>query len=88
MHDDILIKEHDVGKGWKLITSSAWKNSVNASIGGIAMLLSPDTYQAMNSIESISPRILVANFNGNPQTTVISCYSPTNVQEEIEVEKF
>ena len=84
VHEDI----HDVGKGWKLITSSAWKNSINASIGGIAMLLSPDAYKAMNSIESLSPRILVATFNGNPQATVISCCSPTNVQEEIEVEKF
>ena len=82
VHEDILIKEHDVGKGWKLITSSAWKNSINASIGG--MLLSPDAYKAMNSIESLSPRILVATFNGNPQT-VVSCYSPTNVQEEIDL---
>ena len=88
VHEDIPIKEHDVGKGWKLITSSAWKNSVNASIGGTAMLLSPGVYRAMNSIESISPRITVATFNGNPQATVISCYSPTNVQEEMYAEKF
>ena len=25
---------------------------------------------------------MVATFNGNPRTTVISCYRPTNVSEE------
>ena len=45
------IKEHDAGKHWKLITLSAWKNNVNASIGGIAMLLSPHAYKALSSIE-------------------------------------
>ena len=38
-------------------------------------------------MENATPRILLATFKGNPQTTVISCYSPTNEQEEIEVEK-
>ena len=27
VHEDIPIKEHDVCKGWKLITSSAWKTA-------------------------------------------------------------
>ena len=29
-----------------------------------------------------------ATFHGNPNTTIISCYSPTNVSEELEVEQF
>ena len=36
----------------------------------------------------ITPRILIATINGNPKTTVISCYSPTNVSDEVEVERF
>ena len=52
------------------------------------MLLSPGSYEALNSIESISPRLLVATFNGNPKTTITSCYSPTNIHEETDVEKF
>ena len=38
IHEDILIKEKPYGN-WKLITCSAWKNSVNASIGGIGLSL-------------------------------------------------
>ena len=88
IHDDSRIKEHDLGKQWNLITSSAWKNSMNSAIGGIGMLLSPTAYKALNSVEPISERILVATFNGNPQTTVINCYSPTNVEEVSKVEDF
>ena len=33
-------------------------------------------------MEKIQPRIMVATFIGNHSTTVISCYSPTNVCEE------
>ena len=87
-HTDLHLKHHDVGNNWTLITSSAWKNSTNASIGGIGMLLSPMAQKALNNIETISPRILVASFNGNPKTTVICCYSPTNVSEVNEEEEF
>ena len=31
---------------------------------------------------------MVATFNGNPRTTIISCYSPTNVSEETELIAF
>ena len=29
------IKYHDTGNGWTLATVSAWKNSVNATVGGV-----------------------------------------------------
>ena len=87
IHDELVTKEHEYGD-WKLITCSAWKNSMNASTGGIGMLISSHAYNALNSVEKISPRIMIATFNGNPQTTVISCYSPTNVSNEVEVERF
>ena len=32
--------------------------------------------------------MMVATFNGNPRTTIISCYSPTNVSEETELIAF
>ena len=31
---------------------------------------------------------MTATFQGNPQTTIITCYSPTNVSDEIETERF
>ena len=87
-HDDTETKYHKVGQGWVLITASAWKNSINSTIGGVGMLLSPRAFKALNNFEKITKRIIVASFNGNPQTTVISCYSPTNITEEQEITEF
>ena len=33
------IKYHDTGNGWTLATISAWKNAVNATVGGVAILI-------------------------------------------------
>ena len=87
IHEDLTTKEHTFGN-WTLITSSAWKNSTNSAIGGMGMLFSPQTYKALETVEMITPRIMIATINGNPRITVISCYSPTNVSDEIEVERF
>ena len=77
------IKYHDTGNGWTLTTVSAWKNSVNATVGGVGMLIGSRAPKTLNSIERIQPRMMAAKFNGNPRATIISCYSPTNVSEEL-----
>ena len=82
------IKYHDTGNGWMLATVSAWKNSVNATIGGVGMLIGPRALKTLNSIERIQPRMMAATFTGNPRATIISCYSPTNVSEETELVTF
>ena len=87
-HDDLVLKYHEFEKGWTFISASAWKNTINSTIGGIGMLLSPHATKSLNSIEKITSRILVATFNGNPEPTVITCYSPTNITEEQEVIAF
>ena len=46
------------------------------------MLLGQKATSSLLKIESISPRIMIATFNGNTKLTLISCYSPTNVSEE------
>ena len=74
------IKYHDSGKEWAL----AWKNCVNATVGGVGILIGPRALKSLNSIEKIQPRMIVATFNGDPRATIISCYSPTNVSEETE----
>ena len=71
-----------------LVTVSTWKNSVNASVGGVGMLIGPRALKTLNSIERIQPRMMAATFNGNPKATIISCYSPTNVSEETELVTF
>ena len=82
------IKYHETGNGWSLATVSAWKNSVNAAVGGVGLLIGPRALKTLNSIEKIQPRMMVATFNGNPRATIISCYSPTNVSEENEIVTF
>ena len=52
------------------------------------MLFSPETYQKIASVEMITPKIMVSKLDGNPHTTVISCYSTANVIDESEPEKF
>ena len=87
-HDDVATKHHNMGKGWKLVTGSATKNEQNATIGGVGMLLSPNACKSLINIESINERLMIATFNGNPQTTIISCYSPTNVSDVTVAEDF
>ena len=82
------IKYHDTDNGWTLATISAWKNSVNATVGGVRILIGPRALKSLNSIEKIQPRMMGATFNGNPRATIISCYSPINVSEETELVTF
>ena len=76
------IKYHDTGNGCMLATAYAWKNSVNATIGGVGMLIGPRALKSLNSIEKVQPKMMVAIFNVNPRATIISCYSPANISEE------
>ena len=82
---DKEIKYWDTGNGWTFISASAWKNFFDATIGSIGMLIGPWALKALNSIDNIQPTIMVATFNCNHSTTIISCYSPTNVSEETDL---
>ena len=42
------IKCHETGNGWSLVTVSAWKNSVNAAVGGVGLLIGPRTLKTRN----------------------------------------
>ena len=57
-------------------------------IGGVGMLIRQRALKSLNSIEKIQMRMMVAMFNGNPSTTIISCYGPTNVSEETDLIAF
>ena len=68
-----------------MVSATAWKNSGNATIGGVGMLIGPQALKSLNSIKKIQLRMIVATFNGNFSSTTISCYSPTNVSEETDL---
>ena len=52
------IKYHDTGNGWTLATASAWKNSVNATMRGVGMLIGPRALKSLNSVEKIQLRMI------------------------------
>ena len=70
------------------IISSAWRNEAQASQGGVGVLIGAKGRKALLDAKRISPRILRVEFDGNPKTTVIVIYSPTNCADENDVEKF
>ena len=76
------MKYHDTDNGWQFVSAFAWNNSVNTVIGGIGMLIGPRALKLLYRIPKIQPRMMVATFNDNPSTTLISCYDPTNVGDE------
>lgn len=86
-HPDSNLK-YTALEDYQLITSSATKNSQGSTIGGVGILLSPRASDNLLSVEKISNRIIIAEFNSNPTTTLIACYSPTNVSEESDVDTF
>ena len=87
-HDDVELKFHYPGENWTLITSSATNNLRNASVGGVGLLISPCASRSLNNVQKINSRVLKATFKGNPETTIICCYSPTNVDDMTKREEF
>ena len=75
------IECHDTGNVWTFVSIFAWKNSINAVTRGVGMPLSSCALKSVNSIERIQLK-MCASFNGNPYTTIIFCYSPTNASDE------
>ncbi|XP_072049998.1 uncharacterized protein [Amphiura filiformis] len=61
---------------------------MGAAVGGVGVLLSNFARKVLVSVCYISPRILKVTLNGNPQTTIIVTYSPTNVADEDDVTDF
>ena len=87
-HSKVELKYHDTGNGWTFLSESAQKNSINASIAGFGLLLSPLALKLLNSIERTQPRIMCATFNGNISTRIVSFYSSTNTRDETDVTTF
>ena len=86
VHDDPVVFNQIEGQ--YLVTSSAWRNEAQASVGGVGLMLSPKARKALRKVTPITNRILVAEFDSNPVTTVIVIYAPTNVSPENVSEEF
>ena len=76
VHEDENIRTEQLNN-CTLITSSAWRNKNGASCGGVGLLVSRKVESALSEIKSFTERIIISHFSGNPSTTVIVHYSPT-----------
>jgi exonuclease III len=74
--------------GYQLITASATKNSINATVGGVGFLVSPKAQKSLLSVEKVNSRIILLHLNGSPNITVICVYAPTNTSEAADKTSF
>ena len=86
MHDE-TVKYNNIGNS-TLITISAWKNDQGASTGGIGIMLNKRSINSLCAVISHSDRILISTFHGNPATSIIFIYSPTDSSEDEVINKF
>ena len=80
VHDEPVRYENILGR--TLITTSATRSSAGAAVGGVGIILNTEAKRSFSSVQEHTDRILIANFQGNPATTVIVNYFPTNVADE------
>ena len=83
VHDTETIRHEQFDRTY-LITSSAWRNSNQAAAGGVGMLISSQAEKTLSEVKSYNERILIADFNGNPRTTVITHYAPVEGSADAE----
>ena len=81
------IEYRTIGSSYFVI-SSGWRNEAQASQGGVGLLLGRKAKKALLDAKRISNRILRVEFDGNPKTTVLVIYAPTNNADETEVDEF
>ena len=62
-HQDLLSSQFI--NRFQLITASATKNTVNATVGGVGFLISPKAQKSLLSVEKINSRIILLHLNGN-----------------------
>ena len=58
------------------ITSSAWRNDVNAAVGGVGIMINKKASNVLSGVIKRNERIIIATFEGNPKTTIIFHYAP------------
>ena len=87
LQDPNNIEYRTIGSSFFII-SSGWRNDAQASQGGVGALISKRAKRALLDAKRITDRILRVEFDGNPKTTVLIIYAPTNAAEQRVVEEF
>ena len=75
------IETHQI-ENTTLITSSAWRTTSGAALGGVGLMLTRSAESALAKVEKCTPRIIVAHFSSgtatraSTDTTIIVNYAP------------
>ena len=88
LHSKDIRYQQSCGQSSTFIHASYTQNSTEAAVGGVGILLSKRAMKYLVSVEKISSRIMVVTLSGNPTTTIVVVYSPTNVSDLKEGEDF
>ena len=66
------------------ITSPACRNYINAAVGGVGFMVNKIAANVLSGLINWNERIIIANFAGNPKTTIIEHHSPVDGNGESE----
>ncbi len=86
IHDDPL--KYEKVPGYTIITASAWRNDMMAATGGVGIVISNKAMKSLSGVTVRGNRNLIVNFTGNPKTSIIVTYSPTNASSKDEIDKY
>ena len=68
---------------YTLITTTVWRNSNGAASEGVGLMVSWKSEKALTKIKSINDRIIMTNFNSNPNSCRMYFLHPTNIDSPL-----
>ena len=80
---EIKFEWNDEGTWLKVLVSANRDGT-----GGIGFFIERSVTKALKAVTKVCSRIIVAALDGNPQTTIIAVYAPTNAAPDEEKESF
>ena len=80
---DVKYEWNDDGT-WLKVLISANKDGT----GGIGLFIERSITKSLQSVTKVCDRIIIATLDGNPQTTIVAVYAPTNAASDEDKESF
>lgn len=71
-----------------LLQAQQQNGTIDATVGRVGMFLCPETFSSLSTKECHHRRIVLATFNGNPRTTIVSCKGSINCSPDEDKELF
>jgi len=82
------VNRYSAGLVYELYTASAWRNTVQAAIGGVGIVIGKVAQKALIGVDRILDRVVKASFQGNLAFTVIVVYAPCEYADSTDKTEF